>query len=106
MAIVTVMLSLRSAPEVAAELAQRVRARRLQRAWTQAEMARRAGISEATYVLFERTGKISLLRLLKVLDMLGLLEEFDRIAREPDLSTLTLADLVKPQRQRGSRKHP
>lgn len=69
-------------------------------------MARRAGISEATYVLFERTGKISLLRLLKVLDMLGLLEEFDRIAREPDLSTLTLADLVKPQRQRGSRKHP
>lgn len=98
------MLSLRSAPEVAAELAQRVRARRLQRAWTQAEMARRAGIREATYVLFERTGKISLLRLLKVLDMLGLLEEFDRIAREPDLSTVTLAELVKPQRQRGSRK--
>lgn len=104
MAIVTSMLSLRSAPEVAAELAQRVRARRLQRAWTQAEMARRAGIREATYVLFERTGKISLLRLLKVLDMLGLLEEFDRIAREPDLSTVTLAELVKPQRQRGSRK--
>lgn len=98
------MLSLRSAPEVAAELAQRVRARRLQRAWTQAEMARRAGIREATYVLFERTGKISLLRLLKVLDMLGLLEEFDRIAREPDLSTVTLAELVKPRRQRGSRK--
>jgi DNA-binding XRE family transcriptional regulator len=104
MAIFGEMLSLRSAPEVAAELAQRVRSRRLQRAWTQAEMARRAGIREATYVLFERTGKISLLRLLKVLDMLGLLEEFDRIAREPDLSTVTLAELVKPTRQRGSRK--
>lgn len=100
------MLSLISAPEVAAELAKRVRARRLQRAWTQAEMARRAGIREATYVLFERTGKISLLRLLKVLDMLGLLEEFDRIAREPDYAGMTLADVVKPERKRGSRRRP
>lgn len=67
-------------------------------------MARRAGLKEATYVLFERTGRISLLRLLKILDVLGLLEEFDRIAREPDLSSVTLAELVKPTRQRGSRK--
>ncbi len=99
------MLSLKSAPEVAADLASRVRARRLQRAWTQAELARRAGLKEATYVLFERTGRISLLRLLKVLDVLGVMEEFDRIAREPDLSNVTLAELVKPTRQRGSRKH-
>ncbi len=106
MAIIAAMLSLKSAPEVAAELAHRVRARRLQRAWTQAEMARRAGIREATYVLFERTGKISLLRLLKVLDMLGLLEEFDRIAREPDYAGMTLADVVKPERKRGSRRRP
>ena len=100
------MLSLKSAPEVAIELALRIRARRLQRAWTQAEMARRAGLKEPTYVLFERTGRISLLRLLKVLDVLGLMGEFDRIGQEPDLSTLSLADLVKPKRQRGSRKHP
>ncbi len=100
------MLSLKSAPEVAADLASRIRDRRLQRAWTQAEMARRAGLKEPTYVLFERTGRISLLRLLKVLDVLGLLEEFDRLGQEPDLSTLSLADLVKPKRQRGSRKRP
>jgi transcriptional regulator with XRE-family HTH domain len=100
------MLSLKSAPEVAVELASRIRERRLQRAWTQAEMARRAGLKEPTYVLFERTGRISLLRLLKVLDVLRLLEEFDRIGQKPDLSTLTLADLVKPKRQRGSRKRP
>lgn len=100
------MLSLKSAPEVTADLASRIRDRRLQRAWTQAEMARRAGLKEATYVLFERTGRISLLRLLKIFDVLGLMEEFDRIGREPDLSTLTLAELVKPKRQRGSRKRP
>lgn len=100
------MLSLKSAPEVAADLASRIRDRRLQRAWTQAELARRAGLKEPTYVLFERTGRISLLRLLKIFDVLGLMEEFDRIGREPDLSTLTLAELVKPKRQRGSRKRP
>ena len=100
------MLPLKSAPEVAAELAARIRARRLQRAWTQAEMARRAGIKEATYVRFERTGKISLLRLLKVLDLLGLMDEFDRIGLERDYTGLTLEDVVKPERKRGSRKRP
>ena len=80
------MLSLKSAPEIASELALRIRARRLQHAWTQAEIARRSGLKAATYVRFERTGKISLLRLLKVLDLLGLLDEFDRIGQsEPDL---------------------
>lgn len=104
MAIVGDMLSLRSAPEVAADLASRIRARRLQRAWTQAEMARRAGLKEPTYVLFERTGKISLLRLLKVLDLLGLMDEFDRIGRERDFAGLKLEDVVKPPRKRGSRQ--
>lgn len=88
------------------ELAIRIRTRRLQRAWTQAEMARRAGIKEATYVLFERTGKISLLRILKVLDLLGLMDEFDRIGRERDYTGLKLEDVVKPERKRGSRQHP
>ena len=73
------MLSLKSAPEVARDLAARIRARRLRRGWTQAETARRAGIKTPTYVLFERTGRISLLRLLKVLELLDLMEEFDRI---------------------------
>lgn len=98
------MISLKSAPEVAADLASRVRARRLQRGWTQAELARRAGLKGATYVLFERTGRISLLRLLKIFDVFGMMDEVDRIAREPDLSNVTLDDLVKPTRQRGRRK--
>ncbi|MBM3874616.1 MAG: helix-turn-helix transcriptional regulator [Verrucomicrobia bacterium] len=97
------VISPKSTPKVAAHLTSRVRARRLQRGWTQAELARRAGLKAATYILFERTGKISLLRLLKVLDVFGVLEEVDRIAREPDLSNVTLDDLAKPTRQRGRR---
>lgn len=98
------MLSLKSPTEVASELALRVRERRLQRAWTQDEIARRAGIKPATYVLFERTGRIALIRLLKVLEVLELLEEFDRVGRGQDLAGISLDELTKPERQRGRRK--
>jgi transcriptional regulator with XRE-family HTH domain len=101
------MLTIKSAPEIARDLAGRVRARRLRRGWTQSEMAKRAGVKPATYVLFERTGHISLLRLLKILDILGLSEEFDRIGRQEDLSMLTLAQVTQPERKRGrSRPKP
>ena len=100
------MLSLKSAPEIAAELAGRLRARRLRRGWTQAEIARRAGLKEPTYVLFERTGRISLLRLLKVLEVLELSGEFEKIGAQQDLHGLTMDDIVKPQRKRGSRRQP
>jgi len=100
------MLSLKSHDEIAAELALRVRDRRLQRAWTQEEMATRAGVKTATYVLFERTGRISLLRLLKILEVLDLLAEFDRIGRGQDLAGVSLDELTQPERQRGRRKTP
>ena len=100
------MLLLKSAPELAAELASRLRTRRLRRGWTQTEIARRAGLKEPTYVLFERTGRISLLRLLKILEVLGLSEEFEKIGAQQDLHGLTMDDIVKPQRKRGSRRQP
>lgn len=95
------MLSLKSAPEVASEFAGRIRERRLQRTWTQDELAKRAGLKTATYVLFERTGKISLIRLLKILEVLDLLNEFDGIARGQDLAGVSLDELTQPERQRG-----
>ena len=100
------MLSLRSHAELAVALATRIRARRLQRGRTQAELAARAGLKQPTYVLFERTGQISLLRLIKVLEILDLLEEFDLIGRQEDLTGLNLDDIIKKPRQRGRRKRP
>ena len=98
------MISLKTASEVALEFSQRIRSRRLSRGWSQAELAERAGLKLPTYVVFERTGRIALLRLLKVLDVLDLLDDFDRLGRGQDLSGLTLDDLERPQRKRGRRK--
>lgn len=98
------MILLKSAKEMAHELAQRVRERRLRRGWTQVELASRAGIKAATYILFERTGHIAVVRLLKILDVLDLAAEFDRIGRQEDLTGMTLAQITQPERKRGSRK--
>ena len=97
------MLAIKSPVEIASEMAGRLRERRLHRGWTQGELAKRAGIRPATYVLFERTGRISLLRLLKVFEVLDLAEEFDRIGRSEDLAGMTMNQLLTPQRQRGMR---
>lgn len=100
------MILLKSPAEVALELARRVRLRRLRRGWTQSEMARRSGVKKPTYVMFERYGRISLLRLLKVLDVLDLLSEIDQLGRAEDLRTMSLADLLEPERKRGRRQSP
>jgi transcriptional regulator with XRE-family HTH domain len=83
------MLTLNNPNETALELARRIRARRLQGGWTQGELADKVGLKRPTYVLFERTGRIALLRLLKVLDVLDLLVEFNRIGQGGNLAGLT-----------------
>lgn len=102
--IIDSMISLKSATEIARELALRVRERRLRRGWTQAELAQRAGVRASTYILFERTGRIAVIRLLKILDVLDLANEFDHIGRQEDLTGMTLAQITQPERKRGTRK--
>ncbi len=95
------MLSLSTPVEIARTLAQRVREQRLQRGWSQAELARRAGVKLPTYVLFERTGRISLVRFIAIVDVLGLGGELEALGKSALPAGASLADLTKPLPQRG-----
>lgn len=94
---------LRTPKEVAVALSQRVKTLRLERQWTQEEVAQRAGITLATYRRFETTGLISLERLLKIALVLDALPQFDKLFLQPPPTTL--AELEKREtRQRGKRR--
>lgn len=95
-------LLLRTPLEAAADIAQRVRAERLGRGWTQPQLAQRAGLSVATYRLFEHSGKISLHRLLAIVSALGRLGEWDALLR-PAPTSIDALDPRRPVRQRGRR---
>nr|WP_320153908.1 helix-turn-helix transcriptional regulator [uncultured Draconibacterium sp.] len=74
------MYSLEQTPtEVSKKLAQRFRTLRKQSKLSQKEMAERSGVSLGSLKRFERTGRISLESLLKLMHLLGRLNEFDTI---------------------------
>lgn len=99
-------IELQTPRDTARMLARRVKALRLDRGWTQQEVAERAGLALATYRRFERTGQISLERLLKlavVLDARAGLEQM--FVRSPARSLAELEQRAEPQaRKRGKRR--
>ncbi|MEO0629001.1 MAG: helix-turn-helix transcriptional regulator, partial [Bacteroidota bacterium] len=52
--------------------------------YTQADLARRSGVSLGSLKRFEQSGQISLDNLLKLARILGKLEEFDRVLSIPE----------------------
>ena len=74
------MYSLKPTPfEVSKGLAKRFRTIRKQLKLSQKEMAERSGVSLGSLKRFENTGKISLESLLKLMHLLGRLNEFDQL---------------------------
>ncbi len=100
-------LSLSTSTEVARALSQRAKTLRLQRAWTQLTLSRRAGVTLASYRRFEGTGKASLDLVLRVAHALACLDDFEGVLRPPVASTME--ELVArdashtPPRRRGVR---
>ena len=86
------MYSLEKTPlEVRKELAEKHRTLRKQLKMSQDEMAERSGVSLGSLKRFENTGKISLDSLLKLMHLLGRLNEFDNLL----LSKENLDDVKK-----------
>ena len=98
------MLSLMTNPsDMGRELAGRARLLRIELSWTQLELARRAGIALSTLRHFERTGRISLERLLMIASALRALEAFEGLLRLPRASSLAEIEARQTKRQRGRR---
>ena len=101
-------LELQTPREVAGSLARRVRAMRLDRGWTQRETAERAGLALATYRRFERSGSISLERLIRVAVVLDAVSGFAQLFALP--AARSLAELedrsARTSRKRGRRRGP
>ena len=76
-------LARRTPVDVRLLLAQRIREHRIAREWTQREMAARAGMAFETYRVFERGGRISFDRFLRILDVLGLLDQVELVPPTP-----------------------
>ncbi len=91
--------------ELARTLAERVKVLRLERGWTQQETAERAGLTLATYRRFEREGRISLERLLKLAVVLDARRGFDHLfVADPAGSLAELEQRVqRSARKRGRR---
>lgn len=98
-------LHLQAPREIARTLARRVKLLRLERGWTQQETAERAGLALATYRRFERTGRISLERLLKLAVVLDAHGDFEHLfTTAPARSLVELEQRSKgPSRKRGKR---
>lgn len=63
------------------DLANRVKFLRLHRHWTRQDLADAAKINVYTLKRFERTGDISLARLLAICEVLGVLHDFNQILK-------------------------
>jgi len=87
-------------------LLARLRAHRLRHNWTQAELARRAGISVQSYQNFETGyGNITLANLLRILGILGFANRLGLLVPELE-EERTLRDVSRGARQRARAKKP
>ena len=85
--------------DLARQLGERTRARRLAANLTRKTLAAQSGVPESTIRKFEVTGLISLLALLQLADALGCMDEFGTLF--PQKTAITLDEFVAPTRQRG-----
>ncbi|TRW48387.1 helix-turn-helix transcriptional regulator [Aliidiomarina halalkaliphila] len=94
-------MSTRSSSAIAEELGQRLKQARLNRDYTQEQVAERAGVSRKAVVNAEK-GKAQLVVFVAILDALELTEHLDRFLPPQPLSPIQLAKLQGKQRQRAS----
>jgi len=93
------------ASELSLKLAKRLTALRLHKTWTRDTLAKKSNVNVYTLKHFERTGQISLPRLIKLCDALGILNELQHLfmpRQRVDVDNWELP--AQKMRQRGKRR--
>lgn len=85
--------------ELASQLGERARARRLSANLTRKTLAARSGVPESTIRKFEGTGIISLKGMLQLADALGCMDDFSKLF--PAKAATTIDEFVAHVRKRG-----
>ena len=97
-------IELQTPRDITRNLACRVKALRLERGWTQQEVAERAGLALATYRIFERSGRISLDRLLRLAVIFEARSGFEQLFAPKAVRSLAeMEQRERPSRKRGKR---
>lgn len=89
---------------VLTELGRRMARHRLERNWTQAELASEAGVGQATVQRAEGGHSVQMTSMVRLLRTLGLLEGLD--AAIPESLSLPIAQLEREQRGTRRRARP
>lgn len=87
--------------DIARLLATRLQARRLELAWSRETLGTRAAVSPATLRAFERTGQVSLRRLIRIADALGMRDEIAALFQPRVATSLEEVEERSKRRQRG-----
>ncbi|MFP1133110.1 helix-turn-helix domain-containing protein [Asticcacaulis sp. W401b] len=107
MAYIVIMISLITPAKAQTQLAEHLRSRRLAVGLTQVGLAARSGVSLATLRKFERTGIASIEVLLKLLAVVGGLDEVIEAARPAETEFSSIDEVIKggirPKRKTGWR---
>ena len=90
--------TLSSPPEIAAELAERLKSRRLTLNLSQRGLALRSGVPLGTLKKFERSGAISLISFIRLLVALREEAALDKLLADPGFESLD--DVLAPPRTR------
>jgi len=101
-------VELQTPAEIVVGIAERARALRISRGWTQQELADRSDVALDTLRRFERTGKIALERLVRIAVVLDAVGPLGQLFSAPPAATLAEMERAErrrvraPARRRGS----
>jgi transcriptional regulator with XRE-family HTH domain len=96
-------LKLKTEKEIALEIAKRVRAVRVSRRFTQAELSQRAGVSLGSYRRFEQSGRIEFVSLIRIAQTLGIEDDFEALFEQPPLQSLDEVERMASTKTRKQR---